>query len=120
MSRFLPSDPNFLLNYLEGLPSDDSESDFDGYIDDEDKNDDEGCCNTNVVSSNDEIGIYYYYNILFTNKIKVMDLSTLVPASPQIATLPLIAQSPAPPQIVSNTFHSMQYHISSPGICQSL
>ena len=33
MSRFLPSNPNFLLNYLEGLPSDDSDSDFDGYID---------------------------------------------------------------------------------------
>ena len=36
MSRFLPSDPNFLLNYLEGLPSDESDSEFDGYVDDDD------------------------------------------------------------------------------------
>ena len=31
----LPSnDPYFLLNYLENISSDDSDSDFDGYVDD--------------------------------------------------------------------------------------
>ena len=29
--RRLPSDAEFLLDYMEGLPSDDSDSDFDGY-----------------------------------------------------------------------------------------
>ena len=36
----LPSDPNFLLNYLEEMPYDgESDDDFDGYITDEDVKD---------------------------------------------------------------------------------
>ena len=30
-SRMLPSDPDYLLQYFDALPSDDSEDDFDGY-----------------------------------------------------------------------------------------
>ena len=38
----LPSDPNFLLNYLEEMPSDgESDNNFDGYIMDEDVEDEE-------------------------------------------------------------------------------
>ena len=38
----LPSDPNFLLNYLEEMPSDgESDDDVDGYITDEDVEDEE-------------------------------------------------------------------------------
>ena len=41
----LPSDPNFLLNYLEEMPSDgESDDDFDGYITDEDMEDEESSC----------------------------------------------------------------------------
>ena len=31
-STYLPSDPNFLLDYMAGLASDDSDDDFDGYL----------------------------------------------------------------------------------------
>ena len=31
-STYLPSDPNFLLDYMAGLMSDDSNDDFDGYL----------------------------------------------------------------------------------------
>ena len=41
----LPSDPNFLLNYLEEMPSDgESDNNFDGYITDEDVEDEEANC----------------------------------------------------------------------------
>ena len=41
----LPSDPNFLLNYLEEMPSDDeSDKKFDGYITDEDVEGEESSC----------------------------------------------------------------------------
>ena len=33
-ATYLPSDPNFLLGYMTGLPSDESDDDFDGYISD--------------------------------------------------------------------------------------
>ena len=40
---YLPSDPNFLLEYMAGLASDDSDDDFDGYLlSDEDPELDEG------------------------------------------------------------------------------
>ena len=29
----LPSDPEFLLEYMDGIPSEDSDDDFDGYVD---------------------------------------------------------------------------------------
>lgn len=29
---YLPSDPEFLLDYLAGLPSGDSDSEFEGYV----------------------------------------------------------------------------------------
>ena len=29
---YLPSDPNFLLEYMAGIASDDSDDDFDGYL----------------------------------------------------------------------------------------
>ena len=32
-SRYISSDPEFILNNLDNLPSNDSDSDFDGYID---------------------------------------------------------------------------------------
>ena len=32
-ARRLPSDPEFLLEYMDGIPSDDSDDDFDGYVD---------------------------------------------------------------------------------------
>lgn len=31
-SKRLPSDPDYLLNFLDELSSDDSEDDFDGYV----------------------------------------------------------------------------------------
>ena len=31
-NTYLPSDPNFLLDYMAGLASDDSDDDFDGYL----------------------------------------------------------------------------------------
>ena len=31
-TTYLPSDPNFLLDYMAGLASDDSDDDFDGYL----------------------------------------------------------------------------------------
>ena len=31
-STYLPSDPNFLLDYMAGLVSDDGDDDFDGYL----------------------------------------------------------------------------------------
>ena len=31
-NTYLPSDPNFLLEYMAGLASDDSDDDFDGYL----------------------------------------------------------------------------------------
>ena len=34
-SRMLPSDPDYLLQYFDALPSDDSEDDFDGYLSDD-------------------------------------------------------------------------------------
>ena len=41
----LPSDPNFLLNYLEEMPSDgESDNNFDVYITDEDVEDEESSC----------------------------------------------------------------------------
>ena len=33
-SRYIPLDPDFILNYFDNLPNDDSDSDFDGYVDD--------------------------------------------------------------------------------------
>ena len=36
-STYLPSDPNFLLDYMAGLASDDSDNDFDGYLLSEDE-----------------------------------------------------------------------------------
>ena len=47
----LPSDPNFLLNYLE-VPSDgESDDNFDGYITDEDVEDEEESSCTAISSS---------------------------------------------------------------------
>ena len=31
-STYLPSDPDFLLEYMAGIASDDSDDDFDGYL----------------------------------------------------------------------------------------
>ena len=40
---YLPSDPDFLLEYMAGIASDDSDDDFDGYLlSDEDPEPDEG------------------------------------------------------------------------------
>ena len=40
---YLPSDPNFLLEYMAGIASDNSDDDFDGYLlSDEDPELDEG------------------------------------------------------------------------------
>lgn len=40
---YLPSDPDFLLEYMAGVASDDSDDDFDGYLlSDEDPELDEG------------------------------------------------------------------------------
>ena len=40
---YLPSDPDFLLEYMAGIASDDSDDDFDGYLlSDEDPESDEG------------------------------------------------------------------------------
>ena len=48
----LPSDPNFLLNYLEDMPSDvESDDDFDDYIMDEDMEDEEESSCTAISSS---------------------------------------------------------------------
>ena len=48
----LPSDPNFLLKYLEEMPSDgESDDDFDGYITDEDVEDEEESSCTAISSS---------------------------------------------------------------------
>ena len=48
----LPSDPNFLLNYLEEMPSgDESDDNFDGYITDEDVEDEEESSCTAISSS---------------------------------------------------------------------
>ena len=48
----LPSDPNFLLNYPEKMPSDgESDDDFDGYITDEDVEDEEESSCTAISSS---------------------------------------------------------------------
>ena len=33
-SRYIPSDPEFILKYFDHLISDDSDSDFDDYVDD--------------------------------------------------------------------------------------
>ena len=40
-SRYIPSDLEFILNYFDHLPKDDSDSDFDGYIDDSASEDEE-------------------------------------------------------------------------------
>ena len=40
-SRDIPSDPEFILNYFDNLPSDESDSDFDGYVDDSASDDEE-------------------------------------------------------------------------------
>ena len=40
-SSYIPSDQEFLLNYFDHLPSDDSDSDFDGYVDDSASEDEE-------------------------------------------------------------------------------
>ena len=32
-NKWLPADPEFLLEYIDGIPSEDSDDDFDGYID---------------------------------------------------------------------------------------
>ena len=34
---YLPSDPDFLLSYMAGIGSDESEDEFDGYLTDEDE-----------------------------------------------------------------------------------
>ena len=31
-NTYLPSDPNYLLKYMAGIASDDSDDDFDGYL----------------------------------------------------------------------------------------
>ena len=38
-TTFFPSDSDFLLNYMTGLASDDSDDDFDGYLLSDDKPD---------------------------------------------------------------------------------
>ena len=38
-TTFLPSDPDFLLDYMAGLASDDSNDDFDGYLLSDDEQD---------------------------------------------------------------------------------
>ena len=43
-SKLLPSDPEYLLKYFDTLPSDDSDEDFEGYIDE-----DEGRCKINIL-----------------------------------------------------------------------
>ena len=51
-TTFLPSDPDFLLDYMAGLASDDSDDDFDGYIllDDEPEQGENGNnCNNNII-----------------------------------------------------------------------
>ena len=32
-NELLPADPEFLLEYMDGIPSEDSNDDFDGYVD---------------------------------------------------------------------------------------
>ena len=48
-TTFLSSDPDFLLDYMAGLASDDSDDDFDGYLlsDDEPEQPDDGNNNNN-------------------------------------------------------------------------
>uniref|UniRef100_A0A1X7UG20 Uncharacterized protein n=1 Tax=Amphimedon queenslandica TaxID=400682 RepID=A0A1X7UG20_AMPQE len=41
MVKSLPSDPDFLLNLLDDLPSDGSNNNFDGYVTDFDDQDDQ-------------------------------------------------------------------------------
>ena len=42
-NTYLPSDPDFLLEYMAGIASDDSDDDFDGYLlSDEEPEDPEG------------------------------------------------------------------------------
>ena len=56
-STYLPSDPNFLLDYMAGLASDDSDDDFDCYLLSEGEPEENG--NNN----NDNKKIFYkYYN----------------------------------------------------------
>ena len=43
-SKLLPSDHEYLLKYFDTLPSDDSDEDFEGYIDE-----DEGRCKINIL-----------------------------------------------------------------------
>ena len=40
-SKYISSDPEFILIYFDNLPSDDSDSDFNGYIDDSATEDEE-------------------------------------------------------------------------------
>eukprot|EP00731_Ephydatia_muelleri_P039227 Em1239g1a len=49
--RHLPSDPEFLLEYMENIESDISDDEFDGYIDEE-----EGVCGGGI-SNNDREGV---------------------------------------------------------------
>ena len=58
----LPSDPNFLLNYLEEMPSDgESDNNFDGYITDEDVEDEESSCTaiSSSINSNNRTNNHY-------------------------------------------------------------
>ena len=56
-SIYLPSDPNFLLDYMAGLASDNSNDDFDGYLlsDAESEEEENG-------NNNDNKYFYKYYD----------------------------------------------------------
>ena len=41
-NTYLPSDPDFLLEYMAGIASDDSDDNFDGYLLSEDDDDEPG------------------------------------------------------------------------------
>ena len=41
VSRFLPSDPQFLLEYIDAAPSDESDSELDWYDDEQDESNDD-------------------------------------------------------------------------------
>ena len=44
VSRFLPSDPQFLLEYIDAAPSDESDSELDWYDDEQDESNDDNEC----------------------------------------------------------------------------
>ena len=63
---YLPSDPNFLLDYMAGIASDDSDDDFDGYLLSDHEPEGTVATNTFIIYI---INFIKYYKALFIHKI---------------------------------------------------